>query len=146
MRQIIRSASAEDTEALALLARSSDFCAHWSRAEFEAEIKNDFSRIFTIVKDDILAGFIAFRFCLQDAELTNFAVSPAFYRCGLGSSLLEYGLKKAAEENVLCVTLEVNERNAPAAALYRKFLFKTVNIRKKFYNNTDNALLMLRNL
>lgn len=146
MRQIIRSASLEDAEALAHLARSSDFCAHWSQAEFEAEIRNDFSRIFTAVKDDVPAGFIAFRFCMQEAELTNFAVSPSFYRRGLGSSLLEYGLKKAAEENISRVTLEVSERNAPAAALYGKFLFKTVNIRKKFYNNTDDALLMLRNL
>lgn len=146
MRQIIRSASIEDAEALALLARSSDFCAHWDRAEFKTEIKNDFSRIFIAFDGNIPIGFVAFRFCLQDAELTNFAVSPVFYRRGIGSLLLEYGLKKAASENIESITLEVNERNAPAVGLYGKFLFKTVNIRKKFYNNTDNALLMLRNL
>ena len=146
MRQIIRAALIEDAQSLCGLASSSPFCAHWSRTGFEDEIKNGFSRIFVAEEGACLAGFIAFRFCFQEGELTNFAVAPAFYRRGLGSLLLKSGLEKAKEESVLRITLEVNERNAPAVALYGKFLFKTVNMRKKFYNNTDNALLMLRNL
>ena len=38
--------------------------------------------------------------------------------------------------------LEVNENNIPAIKLYEKFNFQKVGLRKKYYNNIDNAILM----
>ena len=35
-----------------------------------------------------------------------------------------------------------NENNTSAIALYKKYDFKQVGLRKKYYNNTDNAILM----
>ena len=40
------------------------------------------------------------------------------------------------------MNLEVNENNTSAIALYKKYNFKQVGLRKKYYNNTDNAILM----
>ncbi len=147
MRKIeIRPAVLEDCGGLALLASSNPYSAPWGKVGFESELKNDFSRIYCAFCDGKLCGFMAFRFCFSSAELTNLAISSDFLRIGVASTLLAYGAEAARRENVTEITLEVNEKNTPAVNLYSKFLFKTVNIRKKFYNNTDNALLMLRKL
>lgn len=47
-----------------------------------------------------------------------------------------------AKELSTSITLEVNENNLPAIHLYEKFNFKRLGLRKKYYNNTDNAVIM----
>ena len=63
---------------------------------------------------------------------------------------LRAGFKQKADElaaqGVKNITLEVNVTNTPAIKLYEKFLFKTVSLRKKFYNNSQDAALMRLNL
>ena len=41
---------------------------------------------------------------------------------------------------------EVNEKNINAIKLYEKFGFKKIGLRKKYYNNIDNAILMKKNI
>ena len=48
--------------------------------------------------------------------------------------------------NLVSITLEVNENNLDAIKLYEKFGFEKLGIRKKYYNNTDNALIMTKKL
>ena len=42
--------------------------------------------------------------------------------------------------------LEVNATNIPAQKLYEKFGFKVVGLRKKYYNNKDDAIIMTLSL
>lgn len=42
---------------------------------------------------------------------------------------------------VTSITLEVNEKNIYAIKLYESFNFKKLGIRKKYYNNSDNAII-----
>ena len=44
------------------------------------------------------------------------------------------------------ITLEVNSNNIPAKNLYEKFGFNVVGLRKKYYNNTYDAIIMTKNL
>ena len=61
---------------------------------------------------------------------------------GIGSKLLEAIFERAKEWKTLSITLEVNEKNIPAINLYKKFGFEQVGLRKKYYHNTDNAIIM----
>ena len=131
---------------LAEIAASSDFCAKWSGADFKSEIDNKFARIYTALCGKEIVGFAAFRFCGEEAELTNFAVKAQYRRRGVGGMLLAKCIESASAEGVKRLTLEVNAANCAAIALYEKFKFKTVNVRKKFYNNSQDALLMLREI
>ena len=63
---------------------------------------------------------------------------------GIGSKLLNEILKIAKEWKAQSITLEVNEKNMPAINLYQKFGFEQVGFRKKYYHNTDNAILMTK--
>lgn len=147
MREITLShADIEGAGELSEIAASSDFCAKWSGADFESEIDNKFARIYTALCGKEIVGFAAFRLCAEEAELTNFAVKARYRRRGVGGMLLSKGIDSASAEGVRRITLEVSEANGAAIALYERFNFKTVSVRKKFYNNSQDALLMLREI
>lgn len=147
MREIVLSPAEIGCAAeLAEIAASSDFCAKWSGADFESEIDNKFARIYTALCGKEIVGFAAFRLCAEEGELTNFAVKARYRRRGVGGMLLAKCIESASAEGVKRLTLEVNAANCAAIALYEKFKFKTVNVRKKFYNNSQDAFLMLREI
>lgn len=131
---------------LAEIAASSDFCAKWSGADFKSEIDNKFARIYTALCGKEIVGFAAFRLCAEEGELTNFAVKARYRRRGVGGMLLAKCIESASAEGVRRITLEVSEANGAAIALYERFNFKTVSVRKKFYNNSQDAFLMLREI
>ena len=60
----------------------------------------------------------------------------------IGTKMLEELIKIAKERSLKNITLEVNINNISAINLYKKYNFKEVGIRKKYYNNLDDALIM----
>ena len=63
-------------------------------------------------------------------------------KLGIGSALLQHLINFSKEQDASSITLEVNENNVSAINLYKKYHFEQVGLRKKYYNNTDNAILM----
>lgn len=61
---------------------------------------------------------------------------------GIGSKLLNEIFEIAKQQKAQSITLEVNENNQPAIKLYQKFGFEQVGLRKKYYHNKDNAIIM----
>lgn len=60
-----------------------------------------------------------------------------------GSKLLEALINKA-KETCIFITLEVNVKNIPAINLYKKYNFKILGTRKKYYNNKFDAYIMTK--
>ena len=58
--------------------------------------------------------------------------------------ILESLIDLCADLNVKSFTLEVNVNNTPAINLYEKFGFKNLGIRKKYYNNATDAIIMTK--
>jgi ribosomal-protein-alanine N-acetyltransferase len=75
-------------------------------------------------------------------EIMNIVVKKSKRRMGIGKILLEKLIEMASKTNLKILTLEVNACNTPAIKLYEKFNFKRVGIRKKYYNNLDDAIIM----
>ena len=69
-------------------------------------------------------------------EIFEIAVRNSEKRKGLASELLS---KLPNDKEIF---LEVNENNIAAINLYEKFGFKQISIRKKYYNNKDDAIIM----
>lgn len=61
---------------------------------------------------------------------------------GIGSKLLNEIFEITKQMKAQSITLEVNEKNQPAIKLYQKFGFEQVGLRKKYYHNKDNAVIM----
>ena len=143
MSVIISRAAPDDAPAFEQIAAQSPFSAHWTAADFASEIAQSTAHIFKAKNVcGETEGFIAFRLVPPYTELTNFAVAQIFLRRGIGAALLAYGLDFLRKNGAEGLTLEVNINNVPAVALYKKFNFTQAAVRKKFYNDTDDALLM----
>lgn len=62
-----------------------------------------------------------------------------------GKKLLE-NLINEAKSKASLITLEVNTENEIAINLYKKYGFKNLGKRKKYYNNTFDAYIMTKYL
>jgi ribosomal-protein-alanine N-acetyltransferase len=81
-------------------------------------------------------GFSLFRTVADESELLLLAVLPSHHRRGIGRWLLEDYLKRARNEGVARVHLEVRDGN-PAVAMYHDVGFAPVGRRRNYYHAAD---------
>ena len=95
-------------------------------------------------KDRIL-GYIIMYISFEEGEISNVAVAEAVQNQGIGSELLQSMLEIGSSESVTRFILEVRVSNEPAIALYKKYEFEQIGIRRDFYEKTrEEALIMIR--
>ncbi len=116
----------------------------WSYQTLESEINSE-SSIYILIKNNqnLILGFTGIKVILDEAELMNIVVKKDFRNCGIGAILLKNIIKKARELEIKKIYLEVNDTNLPAINLYKKFNFKQIGIRKKYYGNNNGILMDL---
>ena len=117
---------------------------HWSRESFVGELENKLS-FYNCAKtqDGQCVGYMGMWKILDEAHVTNLAIHPDFRRKGIAKILLANGLEECYREKIKYLTLEVRASNSNAIALYESFGFKSLGLRKKYYqNNNEDALIM----
>ncbi|MBQ3021037.1 MAG: GNAT family N-acetyltransferase [Bacilli bacterium] len=90
--------------------------------------------------EDYLVGFIIFNKLYEVIDLLYIVVDPIYRRKNIGSILLEYLINNFIFEKII---LEVRCDNVNAIKLYKKYNFKIINIRKKYYENKDAYVMEL---
>jgi len=126
---------------------SSNFDNFWSYDVLEDELECDNSYVIVAKNsENIIVGFAGLKVILDEANIMNIVVKKDYRNKGIGTMLLKHLILEAKKQNLLTITLEVNEKNKNAILLYKKFKFEELGIRKKYYNNTDNAIIMTLNL
>ena len=118
------------------------FDSFWSPSILKQELENSSSQYFVAVIDTEIAGFGGIWKAVDDCHITDIVVRKDLRKLGIGSLILEKLIQAAKDKMVNSITLEVNANNIPAQKLYEKYGFKIVGIRKKYYNNTDDAIIM----
>ncbi|MBP3800998.1 MAG: ribosomal protein S18-alanine N-acetyltransferase [Clostridia bacterium] len=120
-----------------------EFDDFWNYNILKQELLNENS-IYLVAKNSegLILGFSGVQFILDEADITNIVTRKSFRNKGIGSKLLENLIIASKEKNMSSITLEVNENNIYAISLYKKFNFETTGLRKKYYNGTDNAIIM----
>ena len=93
-----------------------------------------------------IGGFITAWMAGDELHITNLAVCPAFRRSGIAVSLLERSLDEAAARGARWCQLEVRDSNVPAISLYRRFGFGPLGIRRRYYHDGEDAVVMGREL
>ncbi|MBD3883532.1 ribosomal protein S18-alanine N-acetyltransferase [Phormidium tenue FACHB-886] len=81
---------------------------------------------------------------LEEAHITILAIDPRYQRQGLGQALLLALLESAWKRGLEWATLEVRASNQAAIALYQRFDFQEVGRRRKYYDNSEDALILWR--
>lgn len=121
---------------------SSEFDNFWTYSVFKSELQNPNSQYFVAIQDDEIVGFAGIWKAIDDIHITNIVTRISKRHLGIASMLLEKLINVSKEENVNSLTLEVNENNIYAIRLYEKYNFKKIGLRKNYYAQNENAIIM----
>ncbi|HBZ62115.1 MAG: ribosomal protein S18-alanine N-acetyltransferase [Ilumatobacteraceae bacterium] len=91
---------------------------------------------------DELVGYGGLLYVENDAHVTNIAVDPMWRSRGIATELLLDLAWEANRRGCEAMTLEVRHTNVAAQQLYRRFGFVPAGVRKKYYENRDDAIVM----
>ncbi len=90
-----------------------------------------------------IVGFVGLWFMAGDAHIVAIAVREESRRLGLGELLLIGGIELSIARAAQVVTLEARVSNEPAKALYAKYGFAQVGLRRGYYaDNREDAAIM----
>lgn len=149
----IRKMEARDIQTVIALDRQS-FSLPWPESAFHYEVeKNTASRcwvaeLFDEANNLVLVGMIVVWLILDEVHIATIAVNSTFRQLHIGQRLLAHTLIDAVDLGAKKAFLEVRKGNLVARALYRKFGFTEVGVRRWYYqdNREDAVLLNLEEL
>ena len=92
---------------------------------------------------DPILGYVSVWTMGSDAHIVGIAVREEHRGWGIGELLLIGAVETGLRQGLETVTLEVRVSNAVAQALYTKYGFREVGVRKRYYrDNNEDALIM----
>ena len=114
----------------------------WSERMFIPEVEDENAYYLVGVRGDKVICYGGFHKVLDEAHITNIAVRADSRGRGIGTLLMSELISRARMLGVKYMTLEVRDNNENAIKLYKSFGFTVEGIRKKYYNNVHDALIM----
>lgn len=91
----------------------------------------------------LLTGFLGVWHMAGEAHIVSVAVLERYRRQGLGELLVIGAIEMGMARGAQVVTLEARVSNEPAKALYAKYGFHEVGLRRRYYaDNHEDAVIM----
>ena len=122
------------------------FDEFWNADVLKKELENPLSTYIVAIQENQVVGYAGIWQPLDEGHITNIVTRLDKRRNKVATKMLEELFKIATNRKLKSVTLEVNVHNNIAINLYKKYKFKEVGKRTKYYNNTDDAIIMTREL
>lgn len=140
----IRVAERRDLGALVEI-ELAQFLEPWTRAMVLDEISNHESRRYTVAEEGgVIIGYLGLMFVLKDElHINTIGTRPGHEGRGVATSLLDEAWAEVATRGVARATLEVAVSNSRALALYYRYGFSPVGVRKNYYEKTHEDALIL---
>jgi ribosomal-protein-alanine N-acetyltransferase len=117
----------------------------WTASLFLSELAQRSTRTYLVARTDgDVVGYAGMMFTGYEAHVTNIAVDPDFHGRKVGTRLLLTIVTEAVARGAETISLEVRVSNAVAQAMYAKFGFSIVGVRRGYYVETnEDAFVML---
>lgn len=92
---------------------------------------------------ELIAGFVGIWLMVGEAHIVTIAVRESHRRRGIGELLLIAAIEQAVAHRQEAVTLECRASNEAALAMYGKYGFKRVGLRRRYYaDENEDAVIM----
>lgn len=98
---------------------------------------------FVLVENEEVIGYYGISSIAEDGELLTIAIRSDRRGRGYASLMMRSSILQAGLKGSKKIFLEVNEKNIVAQNLYKKFGFKTISRRKKYYGDDDAIIMQL---
>ena len=124
----------------------------WTPELFWSELARPDSRYYVVAEagegTGSIVGYAGLLAGRDDADVQTIAVSRSHWRSGIGTALLESLLGEATRRGCDTVLLEVRVDNESAQALYRRFGFASIGVRRGYYQpaGVDGLVMRLEGL
>jgi len=116
----------------------------WTRGNFADSLVAGYECRTWRTGSDLL-GYFVLMVAAGEAHLLNLSVAPAWQRKGHGSTLLREASAIARLRGARGIFLEVRPSNAGAQALYTRFGFRRIAVRRGYYpahSGREDALVL----
>jgi ribosomal-protein-alanine N-acetyltransferase len=124
------------------------FALPWSRTSFLFEVSdNRTSYAITALVGGEVVGYAVAWFLVDELHVGNVAVARSRQGEGIGKLLVGRLFAEGAARKTAYATLEVRVGNVRAIQLYRRYGFRGIAIRKRYYSNDgEDALVMMADI
>ena len=142
-RCTIREAAGSD---LVAMARIDEECypLPWSYQQFVQELENRVATLLVCEIKNRIVGYICYWLIGAEMEILNLATAPEVRRKGVAARLMSEAFSRCSENHLSAAWLEVRATNHAAIALYRRSGFTPSRIRKAYYRDGEDAIIMVK--
>ncbi|MDR2502591.1 MAG: ribosomal protein S18-alanine N-acetyltransferase [Oscillospiraceae bacterium] len=119
-------------------------CPPWSDGTLLRSIYSESGECFVADESGWVVGFAFVSVSEFEAELLQIAVDSTERRRGVGAELLQWTLRSLRQRGVRSVFLEARKSNAAALALYCRFGFCEVGVRRGYYDAPAEDAVVMR--
>lgn len=138
----IRKLTIDDINSI-LIIENESFKHPWTYRDFEYELfANEFATYLGFFVDNYLLGYIGYWITFDIGQITKLATINVLRRRGIATVLLDWAIEKM--EECSAITLEVRVSNDSAISFYKKNNFRISALRRQYYDDGEDAHLMVR--
>ena len=123
-----------------------NFADGWNKTMLESAFSSGRFVCIGIEEDNKLVGLVSCSTTDYDADIEGITIDKEYRRNGFAKVLLGLLETKLKEKNIEKVFLEVRESNLPAKSLYLGEGYNQINVRKKYYSDGEDAVIMAKEL
>lgn len=146
MPMCCRTMTQEDIKAVYALERAA-FAKAWTLDQLRHELALDtVNQGWVLDRDGQIIGYFFASFVAGEGSLNRIAVDEKVRGQGLGRLLLDHFIHQAKELGMEDLVLEVHQKNQVALGLYQGAGFSQVGLRKGYYEDGADALVLHRKL
>ncbi len=107
-----------------------------------AELHNQFAKFFVATYDEQVIGYLSCWMVEETVDIINVVIDKVYQHRGFGQALFTEMEKVAKTNKCKEILLEVKENNYQAINFYAKQGYEPISMRKKYYQDQTNALIM----
>lgn len=132
-----------------MLIENSAYPYPWTPGNFRDSIHAGYE-MSVLRERGVMLGYVVWMNVLDEAHLLNIALIPVRQGRGMGSWMMRHFMDVVRARGLKKIFLEVRPSNVAAIALYRKFGFQQIGVRRGYYPNSvsdapasrEDALMM----
>ncbi len=93
-------------------------------------------------EEDKIRAYLTASITIDEADIESVFTFPEFRKKGIAFSLIQKFLEEYP--NLKKIFLEVRQSNIPAINAYKKAGFNQISVRKKYYSDGEDALILIK--
>tara|TARA_B100001175_G_scaffold138176_1_gene117414 strand:+ start:791 stop:1234 length:444 start_codon:yes stop_codon:yes gene_type:complete len=113
------------------------FGTAWNSEIIQEKIKNKKFKYWIYEVENSIKGYLGIQFLEEEIEILGIGVNQGSRRKNIATELMDELIEYFEKTEYKKIILEVRESNTVAQRLYKKYGFKKISKRKKYYVDED---------